>query len=160
MEYESEVMELNYEGSVEIKNKENVALGIVGALVGALIGGASIFLFSKMGYVASLSGFILAFCTLKGYQILGKGMSAKGLIVCVALMLVTPFAADWIYWTSMVQEAFADFGIGFPEAMELLPELLAGEEELRGEYVKNLAMLYLFVVLGGLASVRDAVKGK
>ena len=37
---------------VEAPVKERVGLGILGALVGALIGGASIVLLSRMGYVA------------------------------------------------------------------------------------------------------------
>ena len=160
MDYENEVLELEYEGSAEIKNTENMAMGIVGALIGALIGGVAIFLISSAGYVASISGFILAFCTLKGYQLLGKGMSAKGVIFCIALMLVTPFAADWLYWSSMVMEAFAEYRITFVEAMEILPELLAEEAEIRAEYLKNLGMLYLFVVMGGIFTVKNTIQGK
>ena len=53
------------DGTAEPKPvRENVALGIVGALIGALLGGASILLFSKLGYVASLSGVLIAFATL------------------------------------------------------------------------------------------------
>ena len=70
MDFEKEVLE--QAAPAEIKAPENVFLGLIGARVGARLGGASIILLSQLGYIASISGVILAFCTLKGYQLLGK----------------------------------------------------------------------------------------
>ena len=67
--------------------KENMLLGIVGALIGSLLGVASIVLFFQMDMVASLSGLILAFCTLKGYEMLGKKLGNIGIIICILIML-------------------------------------------------------------------------
>ena len=41
--------------------RENVAMGILGAIGGALIGGASIILLSRLGFIAAISGFLIAF---------------------------------------------------------------------------------------------------
>lgn len=54
----------------EKNKKENLVGGVVGALVGSLLGVASIILLSQMGYVAALSGVIMAVCALKGYELL------------------------------------------------------------------------------------------
>ena len=145
-------------GSPEIAPKENVALGIVGALAGALLGGASIVLLSQLGYIASISGFILAFCTLKGYELLGKGLSKKGVVICVILMLVTPFVADLIDWALLVYRSWADYGVTFLECVQLLPELFAEGVITTGEYLKNLGMIYLFVIMGGFYTIRNAFK--
>jgi len=55
--------------SGEVQKPENVIAGIVGALIGAAIGGAAIILLSQLGVVASFSGIILAICTMKGYEL-------------------------------------------------------------------------------------------
>lgn len=53
--------------SAQKRNRtENVLGGIVGALLGSLLGVASIVIFSQLGYVAVVSGIIMAICTLKG----------------------------------------------------------------------------------------------
>ena len=62
---------------VVVEKKENVITGIVGALIGAAIGGASIVLLTQLGFIASISGLILAVCTLKGYELLGGKLSTK-----------------------------------------------------------------------------------
>ena len=49
---------------------ENVLAGVVGALLGCLLGVGCIVLLGQLGYVAALSGIVLAVCTLKGYELL------------------------------------------------------------------------------------------
>lgn len=146
------------------QRKENVVTGIVGALIGALIGGASIILISQLGYIASVSGLILAVCTLKGYELLGGKLSTKGIVISLILVLVTPFLADTINWALMIKDAFSDPSLAMGGELTLLdgiivlPVLLAEEPELMGEYVKNLLMIYGFVALGAFATLRNAFK--
>ena len=149
---------VNYENPVEIPAPENTALGILGALVGALIGAASIILLNMIGYVASLSGVVLAVCTLKGYEFLGKVLSKKGVIICIVLMVLTPFVADWVCWALVVMDAWADYGVTFVDAFLAVPMLLMDGSITLFDYLKDLGMLYLFVVLGAFYTVRDALK--
>ena len=154
MEFENETVS----ASVEVKEEENVVLGILGAVVGALLGGASIILLSQLGYVASISGVILAFCTLKGYELLAKGRSTKGIVICVILMLVTPFVADLLDWGIAVYSQLGDYGYSFTECLQMLPEFFADGTITMGEYLKNLGMIYLFVAIGGFYILKDARK--
>lgn len=154
MEFENET----FAASPEVRAKENVVLGILGALGGALLGGASIIGLSQLGYIASISGFILAFCTLKGYELLAKGRSTKGMVICVLLMLVTPFVADWLDWGILVYRELADYGVTFGQSLQLLPEFFADGTIPMGEYFKNLGMIYLFVIIGGFYTLKDALK--
>ena len=55
--------------------------GVVGALIGSLLGAASIILLSQLGYVAAISGVIMAVCALKGYELLGGKLTKKGVII-------------------------------------------------------------------------------
>lgn len=149
---------MNSTAPAEIKAPENTLLGVIGALIGALIGGASIILFSQMGYVASLSGVILSFCTLKGYELLGKQLSKKGVIICVILMVITPFAADWLNWGIMLLQEMSDYGYSLLDWMVMFLEMLADGVIPMADYLKNLGMIYLFVVLGAFGTIKNAFK--
>lgn len=158
MEFETNDDFMEMPGSPEVKPAENFGLGLIGALVGALIGGASIIGFSQLGYIASISGLILAFCTLKGYELLAKGLSKKGVILCAVLMLMTPVAADYLDWGIMIYRELGSYGFTFGECMQLLPVFFEDGTITMGEYLKNLGMIYLFVVMGGFYTLKNALK--
>lgn len=140
------------------RKRENVIAGIVGAFIGALIGGGCIILISQLGYIASVSGLILAVCTLKGYELLGGKLSGKGIVISILLMTVTPYLADRTDWAILIMQEWADYGITFAEAFAFFPELLKDGTVETGVYVKNLLMIYGFVLLGAFATVRNALK--
>ena len=71
----------------ELGKKENVVAGTVGALLGSLLGVACIVLLGQLGYVAAVSGIVMAICTMKGYELLGGRFSTVGLVVSIVLML-------------------------------------------------------------------------
>ena len=155
MEFENEVM-----GSApaEVKAPENVLLGLIGALVGAVLGGASIILLSQLGYIASISGFILAICTLKGYELLGKKLSKTGIVISILLMIVVTFVADIICIGIEVYNEFKIFGATLADSFAVLPELFMEGGIDFGAFFSNLGMLYAFVALGAFFIIRDAFK--
>ena len=138
---------------------ENVAGGAVGAMIGALIGGASIILVSRLGFVAAVCGLVLAVCTMKGYEIMGGTIGKMGILICVALMLVTPYIADRLDWAILLMEAYGE-GISLGEAYSYIPDLIAEEIIESADYWMNLGKLYLFTLLGGVSTVATALKKK
>ena len=140
--------------------EERMGLGILGALVGAVLGGASIILLSQLGYVASISGLILAVCTLKGYTVMANRLSTKGVIICAVLMILTPFLADWIDWAILAYQSFAEYGVNFLDCMKIVPMMLIEGDIPMGEYLKNLGMIYLFVAMGGFYTLKNAFRKK
>ena len=147
------------EEAAPVAVRENVALGFVGALIGALLGGASILLFSKMGYIASLSGVLIAFATLGGYRLLAKGMGKAGMIICIVLMLITPFLANALDLVLTLHEELSMYGMTMGDTASFLVELLGSDQEVLMAYLKDLGMLYLFVVIGAVGIVKNALKG-
>lgn len=132
---------------------ENMIPGIIGAVIGAALGGASIILFSRLGYVAAISGLILAFCTFKGYELLGKHLSKKSIIICLVLILITPYIADRIDWAILIKESFSEYTLA--EAFAAVPVYIeAGAIEM-SDYVISLLMVYGFAALGAFSSVKD-----
>lgn len=145
----------------EVKKPENMVSGIVGALIGAAIGGASIVLLSQMDVIASISGIILAVCTMKGYELLGGRLTKKGIVISVLLMLAMPYLADRIDWAIRIMNQAQSEGLAwtFGESFQVIPQMIeAGiiEEE---TYVANLVQLYLFTGFGVVATLFGG-KGK
>ena len=141
----------------EVRKPENVIAGIIGALLGAVLGGASIVLLGQLGYVASVSGLILAICTLKGYELLGGCLSTKGIVVSILLVLVTPYIADRINWTIEIMKVFNQ--VSFADAFGAVPEIIELSEA-QGEYIKDLLMLYGFAALGAVSTLVQAFKNR
>ena len=138
------------------EKKENVAMGILGALLGGLIGGAAIVLIGQLGLISALSGVILAFCTLKGYEILGGRLSKQGILVCIVVMLVVPYVADRISWALVIMEEFQwQFGDAFRYVHDVVEEY-----QLQADYWKDLLFVYAFAALGGFTLVKQAFKQK
>lgn len=143
-----------------VEKKENVLIGLVGALIGAAIGGGSIVLLGRMGITASICGFILAVCTFKGYELLGGKLGKLGLLLCLVIIAVTPYIADRIDWAFVVLEAYGDMGVTFGQAFNAVPALVAEEAIDKGGYISNLLMLYLFTAIGGFSVIFSTFKGK
>lgn len=137
------------------QKREHPFFGTIGALIGALIGGASIILFSQMGYVAAISGVILAFCTVKGYELLGRRLTNRGALICILLILVTPYLADRLDWAMVICEAYGEYGATLLTAFLAVPDLLAEGYIDKSVYTQSLVMVYLFAALGAIGSLKD-----
>lgn len=135
--------------------KENPIAGTVGALLGSLIGVACIILLSRLGFVAALSGVVMAVCALKGYELLGGRLTRKGVVIGAILALVMTYMADRIDWAIVVmQETGIDLFTGF----QLIPVLLEeGFIEASG-YWGNLVLLYVFLLIGMVPTMIGGLK--
>lgn len=137
----------------EMQKPDNLITGIVGALIGAVLGAAAIILLSRLGFVASISGLILAVCTTKGYELLGGRLSTRGIIISILLILVTPYIADRIDWAILLMQEYP--GVSFADAFNAIPELLEEGYIESGDYTTNLLMIYGFAALGAFGSLRQ-----
>lgn len=134
--------------------RENVALGVVGALLGGLIGGVSIVLLGQLGLISALSGVILAYCSLKGYSLLSKGWSKIGLGVCIAVMLAVPYFADRISWALVIMREYSwCFGDAFLYVHDVVEQ--SGSTS---QYWQTLAFIYAFTALGAFSILKQQFK--
>ena len=143
---------------IQEEKHENVISGTIGALIGALLGGASIILLGQLGYVAALSGIILAFCALKGYELLGGKLSTKGIIISIVLMLIIPAVAYFLNVAISVVREYP--GTALSDALAFVIELTQLDPEMQSAVIKELLMLYGFTALGAVSIVLNAFKKK
>ncbi|MCC8182693.1 MAG: hypothetical protein LIO45_06965 [Clostridiales bacterium] len=132
----------------EQRKPENLAGSAVGALLGSLIGVLAIVVLEQLGYVAVISGIIMAVCTLKGCEMMGGKMTRNSVIISVIIMVVMVLVGDWIDWALVVSSAWE---LDFVTSFRLVPVLLV-EDALEG-YWSNLLWLYLFTAVGAVPSI-------
>lgn len=144
------------------QKKENIIGGIVGALLGSLLGALSILVLSQLGYVAALSGAIMAVCVLKGYEMLGGKLTKKAIVISVIIMIVMTYFGDRMDWAIILfrDAGGGEAGFNIFECYRLVSYALAEEIIDVGSYVANLFLLYLFVALGAVPAIRGKLKEK
>ena len=136
--------------NVEQEKIEKVPNGIVGAVLGALIGGIVIVLLYQLELVSTWSGVLLAFCTLKGYELLGGKLSKLGVGISVLLILLMPICAYLISMGIALSNEWQDImpGMTMFQGVQVLFELMEAEPEVKDAVITDLVQLYLFTGAG------------
>lgn len=148
--------------SQKAQKKENVVGGIVGALLGSLVGVLCIVVLGQLGYVAALSGAVMAVGVLKGYELLGGKLTKKGIVISIVIMLFMTYLGDRLDWAiSLLREGGgADVGYNLFECYRLVPFCLEIGMIKMSAYVGNLVLLYIFLLLGAVPTIISKVKEK
>ena len=133
------------------EKKERVLLGTLGALAGALLGGAAIILVNRLGYNGQFCGILLGMCILLGYELLGGKLGSKGLLISLILVLVTPFVADLLDWALVLALNVTDFTV--LDGVATVFTLLANGTIELASYIKGLVTIYFFTFLGGFVTM-------
>ncbi|MCI8915883.1 MAG: hypothetical protein HFF26_04330 [Oscillospiraceae bacterium] len=138
------------------QKRENVAAGAVGAFLGSLVGVLCIVLIDQLGYVASISGLVMAVGALKGYELLGGRLSRMGAVISCVLILIMTYLAHQLTWAIAVA-GVAEAGIF--ECFQAIPALLEAEALEGRIYWGNLALLYLFTLVGAVPTIISGLQG-
>lgn len=145
----------------EQQKRENIIAGIVGALLGSLGGVLCIVVLGQLGYVASISGVVMAIGVLKGYEKLGGKLTKKGVIISVIIMLIMVYVGNQLDWAIelLTKAGGADNGLNLFECYRLVPTMVFElfREELMSSYIMNLVMIYIFMLLGAVPTIRNRV---
>ncbi|MDE6639885.1 MAG: hypothetical protein K2K63_05115 [Acetatifactor sp.] len=150
------------EAQKQAQKKENIAGGIVGAIIGSLLGVVCIVLLSQLGYVAALSGVVMAIGVLKGYELLGGRLTKKGIVISIVIMLIMTYLGDRLDWAIRVLRdgGGADVGNNLFECYRMIPMLLKLELIEMTAYIGNLVLLYVFLLLGAVPTIMSKIKEK
>lgn len=146
---------LDQKAQSQDRRGENVIAGVVGAFLGALIGGALIVILGQLGYVAAISGLVMGVCTIKGYELLGGRLSTKGIAISIILMVFMVYLSNRMDWALQIASVFE---AGMFESFRAVP-YFQSEGGLPG-YVSGLVILYAFTALGALPTIVSLVRGR
>lgn len=137
----------------------NIVAGLVGAFIGSLLGVALWILIYKLGYIAGIAGALIIIAAMRGYEMLGKCLDRKGVILCTILSLIMVFIANKLSWSMEAYIAFKDEGVdvSFFDIYKNLNNLLK-EFEITSSYYKDLAVGYILFVVAGVSDVIRAFR--
>lgn len=134
--------------------EENFLLGIVGSLVGAILGGAVALVIARFGYVSVFAGLALGYCTIKGYELLGKKLTTKGVVVSAIWMILTVLL---VHQLDYALEVMKQFDVGFEDAWDSINNAVFNSVFPKN-YFLNLGMLVVFTLGGAWISVQSALE--
>ncbi|MCM1058568.1 MAG: hypothetical protein NC517_13340 [Firmicutes bacterium] len=140
--------------------KENVVGGVIGALIGSLVGVLCIVLLGQLGYVAALSGVVMAFGALKGYELLGGKLTKKGIVISVVIMLIMAYVGDRLDLAIRLMQELGTGSANLFDCYRAIPRFLKAELIDVEAYARNLIMLYAFLLLGAVPTIRSRAKEK
>ncbi len=137
------------------EKKENLTLGLIGAVIGILLGSVLWVLIGQIGFIAGIAGYAIVFCGMKGYQLLGKKLSKTGIIICIVLSFLAIIGAEVVsLGITAYRELSEYYSLTLGESFSLLPELLK-EPELVGAVAKDLAIGYILSIWASYSSVKN-----
>ncbi len=150
-------------GNPIIENS-NRTLGIIGAIGGALIGGAAWVLVGYLGYIVGYLAILIYFLAVTGYKKLGKKEDTFGYVFCGILVLVVVTLATYLYFGLWLTNELKDIGknVTIGRVFGNMKWFL-NNYDLWGSFIKNLVMGYLFSIaatVGMLVSHIKEVKNK
>ena len=136
-------------------NNDNKVLGTVGALVGAVIAMGVYLLLGRLGVIAAIAGFVAFITIFGGYYMLGKDMSAVGLIICVVILIATVYISNRLDWAISISKELKDIDSSFSVSFcyKHISEILTLADA-KGKYILNLVLSYVFTVVGGFSALK------
>lgn len=106
----------------------------------------------------NVSGVVMAVGVLKGYELLGGRLSKRGIVISIIVMLVMTYVGDRLDWAIALLKEVGSGGIFIFDCYRVIPGLVSEGAIEVGSYVGNLILLYVFVLLGAIPTIRSRAK--
>ena len=143
--------------AVKPVGKENVVLGILGALLLSLVGAVLYFAVYQIGVIAAVCGLAIFLLANFGYVKFSKAgtLTTKGIIVSAIITLLMIFFAEYFCLSFEIYKVYrTDYDINIFDAIGVTSSFLEDKDILTG-FIKDLAIAY---VLSIVAIVSEIVK--
>ena len=138
-------------------SKENIGKGILGSIIGSLVGAVIIIILSRIGFVASVAGLAMAYCTFYLYEKFAGSISKKGIIICIIVMIVMTFLAENMAVSMDISNELSKLGYKSFDTMYVFTNFFSLLEEGvidSGTYAINLLMVYVFNAIGAFGIIK------
>lgn len=133
----------------------NIIGGIIGAVLGSLLGVACIVILGMLGYVAALSGIVMAFCTLKGFDKLGGKLTVVGIVISCGIMIAMTYFGNRLDWAVELWKEireYYDYNMSITDAFRAVPSLVE-EADMMSDYIASFVQQMIFVVVGAVPTI-------
>lgn len=143
-------------GSIE-DTQENYLLGLLGAIVGAALGGTLWLLVGHLGYIVWIAGFLTIFLGFQGYKLLGKKVGVVGVVLVFVLSILAIVVAHFGVWIWEFYNAARGFDPSYKllDAIKITPEIIFSDKELLKPFLTDLLLGVGVMIIGGFFFIRD-----
>ncbi len=131
--------------------KSNILLGIIGAIIGAALGGIIWIAIGEFGFIAGLAGYLMMLFSIKGYQILSGFLDKKGQIISLIIAFVMIFVANYMSYALSYLDYFYDSTYSYSNivaSIKEVPEFLQ-LDDIKGSFLRDLGIGYLLSIWAG-----------
>lgn len=139
-EFHQAFEEIEYEKEVERNTSENFLLGTLSTIVIAIAGALLYALVGKLGYYVWAIPFFLIAGAYNVYKRVAKKASMISFFIIVILIAISILAGTVIEYAWHLYDAYKDYGATFMEALQVMPEIILTEPEVKAEYIKDIAI--------------------
>lgn len=150
----SSLNQLEAERQSKSNVKSNLPLGLIGALIGSLPGVALWVIIFQGHWIAGVAGMVIFLGAMKGYEILGKNVDRKGVVVCALITVIMIFLAnDFALRLSLVLSddmTFAEVNRKWSRIMN--------HGNNKSIYIENLVIGYFLSALGLVGTIKQSFK--
>lgn len=123
-------------------------MGLLGAVVGTLVGLIPWIVIARMGYFASIFGFLIGLCAKKGYEICRGKLGRGKLVILIVCAVVGIVFAEYIDIWLQVASELTGYGLGFGQMTAFTTALILQESAVLTEFLVNAGLGLLFAMLG------------
>ncbi len=135
----------------------NYGLGILGALIGALLGGALWFIVGYMGYIAGIVGFVIIYLSAFGFKKGAKVLTKPGAVISVLISVLMIFAANYVLYAWQLTQAY-EGRYTLAECLVILPKAMKAYD-LTKDFIVDIVVGYVLSLIAGFSTLR-AMFGK
>ena len=152
----------NYAGeeAASSEKREHVILGLIGALIGAFIGGALVVLIGSAGYVAVIGGLVMGALTVTLYKKFSGKMTILSVIICSIVILAAIYFSNQGIWASILLDEGGgkESGYTFMECFQMVPYLVKEKVLSPSDYYDGLFKVFLYTAAGAAGTIVAAFK--
>ena len=150
------------QGPFMMQESENVLMGVIGALLFSLVGGVLYFIVYQLGFIAGIAGFVSVICAVKGYKLLGKKETLKGVIISVlvsiAVIVIAAFYSIGFSVLDILKEFYPSASISFLNSPLYVIRAMQDSEDIMLAVASELGMALLLCIVGAGSTVVNAIK--
>lgn len=138
---------------IPVKRNENVALGVLGALLFSVAGGLAHFGLMQFGYIAAISALVGMAASYFGYGLFsGRKNTVHGAILAVVFTMLMIVAAEYFTLAKEVFDVFKEeYEITFRDALAATPAFLE-DPDVRSGVLKDLGFALVFSIMEAFSS--------
>ena len=130
------------------RSGSNYWMGLLGAVLGTLVGLIPWIIIARMGYFASIFGFLIGLCAKKGYELCRGKLGRPKLGILIACAVLGILFAEYIDIWLQVSAELTGYGLSFGQMTTFTTALILQEPAVLTEFLVNAGLGLLFAMLG------------